>query len=344
VQLQVSGTRIATALSRIAAANADRSPLSPDDVALLTRGWDRRSFTATGQAVAERPIGPQVIGQRAGAAPRRDPWLLVSDTDKEHALAAARLDAARKSLRSLAPLALTVRSKVGDVLKVGEIGERMEDWFMSRPVKDQSLREDLQVVVALDASPADTFEQFRILATKQREISLPRDEKDWAEVRDQFKLKMVLPVGRGAPPEATTDVIRGGDFGPGFAPRRAFGLRPSRGADDAGNLIPGRPPAWVSRQLDADGTAGSSKGRLHAARNAEADAEKKLRDQVEALPLSKDLTVGQAAQKDRRVARALSDALARARIGQTKYHEDGTATVQLYLDMDQVWDALERAR
>src|SRR5688572_30066136 len=94
VELQVSGVRVALALQRIAAANPDRTPLPADDVAMLTRQWDRRSFAATGQAVAERPVGQQVIGQRtepALAGRRPDPWARVSDVDKEHAVAAARL-------------------------------------------------------------------------------------------------------------------------------------------------------------------------------------------------------------------------------------------------------------
>jgi hypothetical protein len=346
VELQVSGTRVATALQRIAAANADRTPLPVDQVTVLTRGWERRSFAATGQAVAEKPVGQQVIGQRTEPAlgdRRRDPWARVSDVDKEHAVAAARLDAARKCLRSVSPVSLTARSTVGDVLGVDDIGGRMEDWFMARPVKDQVLREDMQAVVTLTATPDDTFEQFKGLAVKQREISLPRNEGEWGEVKDQFRRRMAAPVGRGSPPEErAADVGRGDGWGPGFAPRRAFGLRPDRRGDD-GIVIPGRPPEWVGRQVDADGTAGSDRGRLHAARNAEADAEKALRKLVEDLPLSRDLTVGQAAKNDRRVGRALDEALGRARIGQTKYHEDGTATVRLYLELEDVWYALERA-
>jgi hypothetical protein len=134
-------------------------------------------------------------------------------------------------------------------------------------------------------------------------------------------------------------------IGMGFAPRKPLGLGGHRGGNDDGlGLIPRRAPAWASRQVEAEAKAGSNRGRLHAARSAEAEADKKLRAQIEALPLSKDVTISQAAKQDERVARAVDDAMARARIGQTKYHEDGSATVQLYLDLEQVWDALERAR
>jgi hypothetical protein len=364
VELQVSGTRVAAQLRRIAAAYPDLTPVQVSEVAAATRDWDRRSFSATGQAIADRPVAAQQPGvARAPAndaaavvAVPRGPWEKVSPPDREKALVAAREDAVRHILRSVGEVSLTRQSTVADVLSLRDVGRPLEVWLLARPLEHVSFRDDLQVVVALDVKREEIYDQFKSFAIKQKEVPLPRDDREWDRFHDQFVRTLNAPIGRAPAPVQDNRVGGAGaaisprddahEVGMGFAPRRPLGLGAGRNdrIDTDGLLIPRRPPSWISRQIDAEATADSTRGRLHAARNAEAAADQKLRAQIEALPLSRDLTLGQAAQKDPRVARALDDALARARIGQTKYHEDGTATVQLYLDLEQVWDALERAR
>ncbi|HSI32983.1 MAG: hypothetical protein ACAI43_04775, partial [Phycisphaerae bacterium] len=109
---------------------------------------------------------------------------------------------------------------------------------------------------------------------------------------------------------------------------------PRRGGADA--------PAWVGRRLEADGIGTPRKGRLMTARAAEAGAEAKLRAQVEALEW-RGRTIGEAAKDSRRVDAAVTRALQAARIGKTEYREDGSARVDLYLDLESLWAELRDA-
>jgi len=108
-------------------------------------------------------------------------------------------------------------------------------------------------------------------------------------------------------------------------------------AEKVESIVPLNPPAWINRQLDVEGLGGGNG--LKGARAAEAVALAELRRQVEALPLSGDMTLGAAIQKDPRVAGALRDAIRRARVSRVEYGNENV-TVRMCLDLDYVWRAL----
>jgi hypothetical protein len=108
-----------------------------------------------------------------------------------------------------------------------------------------------------------------------------------------------------------------------------------------GVALPSRPPEWVWKQLDADARAGGGGTALKCARAAEGAAVGKLRAQVEGLSLD-GMTVGEAAKRDRRVADAVSRGVSRARVYKSDYHEDGTVTVYVSLDLRDVWEELRQ--
>ena len=80
-----------------------------------------------------------------------------------------------------------------------------------------------------------------------------------------------------------------------------------------------------------------------AARAAESGAEAKLRVQVEALEWKPGRTIGEAAKQSKQIDAAITRALHAARIGKTDYREDGSAKVDLYLDLENLWAELKDA-
>jgi len=343
VELQISGARVAHQIEMIARARPKDLPFPIAEIEKPLAQMRARSFSATGAAVnragltSPAPVqGAAPATSQATGAPakpqviRSTRWARVSDTVCELVVMKAKLDAAQTSLRSVSPLMLTSQSTVGDALSVNEVGPAMEQWFVTQPMTRLEYRDDLQAEVTLEVPPLSAFDRFRALSQKQTQVAVPSTTDDglWGKVKDGFKEKMAAPVGRAAVDE---DPL-------GFAPRRAMGLdRGKRG-------VPGaraEAPAWVAKRLEADGIGTARRGRLMAARAAETGAEAKLRLQIEALEWKPGRTIGEAAKENKRVDAAVTRALHAARIGKTEYREDGSAKVDLYLDLENLWAELK---
>jgi hypothetical protein len=284
-----------------------------------------------------------VRGGGGGGDRDRDLWRDVNDAGRAQAVAAAKSDAARRSLASVRGVGLTRTSTVGDALAVRSVGDGMQDWLTSRKPARVTLDADGEATVELAASPAETFDAFRGLAAKQRDVPLPADEGSWRRVRADFEKQMVTPVGRsvapvgsrGAPAAAELPAGKGGGR-PEDIGNAIIGHRPAL-------VLPDQPPAWVPRRLTATGQGAREKSKLRAARAAESAAEEKLRTDIEGLPLTERQTIGQAAKADPRVDRAVGRAINRARISRANYHDDGAADVDVYLDLDVLWQELRDA-
>ena len=318
IELQISGPLVAAALKRAAAANPRRAPLSVVEIERVVKNWDERSFSATGSATSRLPVARVRRAPRMGL--QRDPWWDLSDVVREQTIVAAKTDAARRCLSSVKSIVLTPKSTVGDVLALKDLGDAMQQWLVSQPAASVELHDDLEAEVELTAAPADAFQVFRKLASRQKDIPLPADEAGWSKVKAAFDQGMPAPIGRA--------VANGvGQPGPGPKP---LGL-------------PQRPPAWVSRRLEASGSGAPGKSKLLAARAAEAAAEEKLRKQIEELQLNPKATLAQAAKGDPRVDQVIGRALARCRIGKADYHDNGSADVAVYLDLDALWQELRDA-
>jgi hypothetical protein len=171
---------------------------------------------------------------------------------------------------------------------------------------------------------AELFEAFRASTAKHPDAVGQIDEKGWYKIRDIFVARMAATACRGSAQAG---------------PRTAE----PRGADVGGASaeLPRTPPDWIEKQLNVDGTSSARGSRLKAARAAEADATEKLRVQLEALPLRPELTVGDAARQDKRVASAIDRALGRARTRQVDYLGDGGARVAMTLDLTDFWNELQ---
>jgi hypothetical protein len=318
IELQISGPVVAGALDRIAAANPRQTPIAPRELARVVKGWDERSFSATGAATSRLPAvrvrGNERIGHPGNG------WREISQKARDQAVAAAKLDAARRSISSIKPITLTPRSTVGDALAVKGVGDKMQEWYVSQPAARVEMTDDMEAVVELEGTPADSFATFHDLALRQKEVALPADEREWGRVKDDFERRMVTPIGRAVVP-------MGGAGEAMIAAPKPLAL-------------PGHTPAWAQRRLEATGSGKTRGSKLMAAREGEASAEAKLRRQIEELELTPTQTVGQAAKADPRVERAITRALARTRIAKADYHADDSAEVSVYLDLADFWQEL----
>jgi hypothetical protein len=321
IELQISGPVVAAALKRIAAANPRQTPILEGELTRAVQQWDERSFTATGAATSRVPVAKARGTDRIGAP--RDLWRDVSQAAREQAVAAAKADAARRSLASVRAISLTPRSTVGDALAVKDVGEGMQRWFTSQTPARVELTDDMEAVVELSGTPTETYETFHDLALKQKEVPVPADEGGWNKTKDEFEHRMTTPIGRAA-----VSLTGAGEA-------VIAGPKPM--------ALPSHPPRWVGRRLEETGNGAAGRSKLLAARQAEAAAEEKLLKQIEALELNDKQTLAQAAQEDPRVEQAIRRALTRTRIAKADYHANGAADVTVYLDLSEVWQELRDA-
>jgi hypothetical protein len=103
-------------------------------------------------------------------------------------------------------------------------------------------------------------------------------------------------------------------------------------------------PAWANEPLVAEGSSVAGESRLRTARLAERVAKDQLRDKINALVINTDLTLKQAAAGNPRIAQALDRAVENARVYQVDYNLDGSATVRVTLDPNELIDELTRSR
>jgi hypothetical protein len=310
---------VAQALKRAAASNPRRSPISITDLERAVKNWDQRSFSATGAATSKLPVGRVRHAPRIGL--QRDPWWDLADSVREQTVAAAKLDAARRSLSGVRSVELTSKSTVGDLLAVKEVSEGMQKWMASQPAASVELHDDLEAEVELTVNPAEAYAMLRILAGKQKDVAVPANEKEWAKVRVDFERHLPAPIGRAVANPAGQGAMAG---------PKPLGL-------------PQRPPAWVARRLEASGSGAPARTKLLAARAAEAAAQAKLRKQIEELQLGPKVTLAQAAKDDPRVEKAIVRTIERSKIGKADYHADGSVDVAIYLDLDGLWQELRDA-
>jgi hypothetical protein len=324
VELQISGPVVAAALKRIAAASPRQSPLPPREVDRAVKDWDERSFNAIGAATSRLPV----VNVNAQARPprlQRDPWWDVPQNLRDQAVASAKADAAHRALSRLESIPLTGRSTVGDALAVKGVGDRLQEWLVAQPAARVELTEDMEARVELGTTAAESFAEFRSLASRVRDLPLPQDDKEWARVRDDFERRSVMAVGRAVVAPAG-----------GAAAVNAGVPKPL--------ALPARAPRWVDRRLEASGSGGPAQSKLMAARAAETAAEEKIRRQIEDLELTQKTTVGQAAKDDPRVDQAIRRALAHTHIGKADYHANGAADINVYLDLADLWQELQDAQ
>ena len=101
--------------------------------------------------------------------------------------------------------------------------------------------------------------------------------------------------------------------------------------------MPAQEPAWVGRQIDADGVAAGAG--LKTARLAESQALDGLREKIAQLPLDGS-TLGEVASRDPRVAGAIARVIHRAPATKVDYQEQGRVKVRVSLELWLLWREL----
>lgn len=101
--------------------------------------------------------------------------------------------------------------------------------------------------------------------------------------------------------------------------------------------VPAVAPKWASEFLRAEGQNGPMFSKLRSARAAEEKALAALREQVDQLPISKDVTVGTLTANDSGLKQAIDRTVRRAKLTRLDYQADGSAAVQVTADLADVW-------
>jgi hypothetical protein len=107
-------------------------------------------------------------------------------------------------------------------------------------------------------------------------------------------------------------------------------------------LVPQQAPEWVNRSLETQSWVRSAGSPLLTAQAAEEKARQSLRERVGLLSLAYQTNVGQASKLDPDIQAAVERAMGMARVKRTDYGSDGSATVRVELNLQYLWDELNR--
>jgi hypothetical protein len=306
VQLEIPATRVSYALRQFADANPRKSPLTGVEIDRAARNWPQTVFGATGSAA----------GSGADIRPRENPrWANIAAEIRQRALEDAALDAAARVMDSVKEIPLGNKKTVGDAFADPQIGNRIRGWITSRPMTRVDFQDNLDVEIALAAEPRELFDTFRETLQNQDDLR-PKNPDDWRDIEKDFLVKTAPAVGRAhvSDPKVipAANVVR----------------------------LPARAPAWITKSITVVGTSPSVGGKLKTARAAERDAQAKLTERIESLELNNNLTLGQAARQDPRLAAAISRAVERVSPHKIQYNPDGSVTVHSEADLRDLWDEL----
>lgn len=315
VQLQISGTRVVAALSQIAASYPDRSPIPAALLQRRLQDWRDRTFVATGSstgAVAAENLSPPVLPPS---------WVSVPRPQRRQAIIAAKKDAARRVLSSIAPLSLPGTSTtIGAAVASpdGGLARELSNYITSRPIMAVEFRDDLTVSVQVWLTPQDLLEAIKTYAKQLQVVPSTLPDSAWDALGPAMAEHVGAAIGVGRPPNAPA---------PPQAPLPVWT----------------QVPDWVDHQADAAGTADNAGSKLLTARAAELNARANLASQIGSLTLPDGTTLAAAQARYPAIAQAVKNALGRARLYKSDYASDGSVTVRVSLDLQQLWDALRSA-
>jgi len=310
IRLEIKGTSVADALEKLAREHPGAISIGPDVVHERVARWKLRSFSAIG------------TGTSPGSAARLRPdptqvsWQQVSDQSRQRAIEAARQDAVDRVIESLKPISWNDRRTLSDALDNKEVAEIVRGWLNTRPVTTVEFRDNLEVRLTLAVAPDDLWPVLKGAMERGKSVPKPKASADWQRLHQQVDARMANPCGSAA----ATAVI---------ATRPAI-------------AIPTIAPAWTRLTLDGKAQAQSPNGLLRAARSAKVAALAQIRTQINALPLTAHLSLGDASHQDPRIDQAITRALDHAQISKIEYDAPnrGWATAHMTLDLDVLWREL----
>lgn len=320
VRLDLAGGKVARTLAQIATDNPKAIRLGQSDFDRSLKEIQRLQFSASGVSTTDL----ENIRPPAG----HPGWADVPEAEVRRCVRAAHADAADRLLESVRGVRLDGR-QVGDALEVPEVRDGLRRWLLSRPVTAAEFRDNREVRLAVYAPADDFFEVLResIARHPQARVSFPPDGRAQDELRVQISRRMEPAIGRA--------VASGG----------AAAAEAPGAAQEQPVRLPRNLPGWIGEQLDAKGEAeGRWADRLGTAHKARTNALEGLRKQVDQLPLTDRLTLGDAARRDPRIARAVERAMRHARSYDLNYGGDGAVDLVISLNLQDLWYELEESQ
>jgi hypothetical protein len=309
VRLEITGREAAAALLRIASDKSTHVPRSAGEFRRALGRWDDLNFCADGTSIA-----PTLAARLAPAG--AGPWATVSDRERQAALVAARDNAVDRIVQSIGMVGLPHGHRLAEVLADRHASATVVSWLQSRPITAVQFGEDLEVRLTIAAPPAELWTVLRPTLADQLRVPTPTGDAGWQTLRSAVMAHVGPGVGRSFAVEAA----------------------PAQPAI----VLPAQPPAWAATIATADGNARSAGFQLRTARAAEQVALDHLRAKIDSLPLTSQLTLGQAAATDPRIAKAIDRAIDMAQTYQVDYDAPapGSARAKVQLPLALLWREL----
>jgi hypothetical protein len=310
VRLEIAGHDAAAALLRIAADKSTHVPRSVGEFRRALGGWDDLNFCADGTSIAP------TLAARLAPAATAGPWATVGDRDRQAALIAARDNAVDRIVQSIGMVGLPHGHRLAEVFLDRHVSSTVMTWLQSRPITAVQFGDDLEVRLTISAPPAELWAVLRPALADQLRVPIPTSDSGWQALRSAISARVGPGVGRGfavAAPQAQPMIV-----------------------------LPAQPPAWAATTANAEGNAGSAGFPLRTARAAERVALDHLRAKIDSLPLTSQLTLGQAAATDPRIAKAIDRAIDMAQTCQVDYDtpEPGAVRAKVQLPLALLWREL----
>jgi hypothetical protein len=332
VRLKIAGPRLVAELTAIASAAGAASPRPPMALAAELDEWEQRVFTATGTSIAaERAADVPVPGIGMGT---------VGRPARRAAFAAARQDAVRNLLDRISTISFVDGQTVGQVMNDPAIGAPVTDWLQTRPVT-----------------------QVEYLGSRQLQITLAVGGTDLAQEILQSARDAHRPVPQGADTNRfvaavnqEVGLVRGWGVAPGAGPQG--GIESATLSNESSSqpvqnpalaptappapMVPASPPPWVNQQVVGQATAlaNPNRARLRILSAAEDAAVANLKQSIDALALPAGGTLGQSEKADPRIAQSVQRSLRHVQVAKVIYDPDGSVSVRVVLEAQQVWSDL----
>jgi hypothetical protein len=276
--------------------------------------WNERTFSATGRSTGAAEL------ERLRPPMESRTWRQVDENERKRALVTAKDQAISRVLTSLREIEIPGAGKrLGDALSLPGVGDAVKGWLQNRPVTSVRFAEDLSVRVALSAPPDELWHVLRSAMARREDCPAPKGEAGWDRLREQVLGRMATPVANG--------IARSGGVA---TPLQVVKINPAN------------PPDWVGELADAEGHQRSRGSHLQTNKAARAVAVEALRRKLDALPLARGQTVGDAAKRDARIEEAISRSLAHAKIAKVVYEDDGSVRAIVSLRLEDLWAEITR--
>lgn len=302
VRLQVSASQVLECITRLPADQV-RAYLSPAELSRLNREWKTRTFQASGQAIPASRLESLLTTIQT------PDWKGISPPARIEAARNARGAAIGTLIRSTSLIRIGPDQTVEQSL-VPDGKDRLRTWAYTLPATSVQLKQDRQV-----------------------EIGLYVDHEGLEQ-----QIKQSVQEGLLSSPESLSALTTGVRAIPTILTGRARIDMPVPGGPDP--VWVREVPPWINEPIVAEGKIASGESRLKTARQAERVARDRLRERIEQLQINAGQTLRESAASDPRVRQAIDRSVDQARVYQVDYAADGSVTVRVMLDPNELLDEL----